>query len=570
MRKGLLLFGCLLPLLALADTTLTVDDVVVKGRPLFVSASQHGYTEVRFTVENHSSIRAHTVQIDLHASHNNASTTKTVSAPPNGRLEFSLFCTRSSNYFTMTATVDGRKTESASMSRSGSYGRMNITAILVSKAINQDNLQERIEELRGWTGTAKFKENYSIQRTELPPEEWSDNWLAYSAFDGVVLQQTDVDVMPENVRAALQQYVECGGALTVRNGKTCPFSGNTVQQLSYSSGKRTYTVGFGLCFMYARNAENLFRRDERAWREGQKLYQNRQNEAQINKKFRVVDQVSVPVRGFLLLVTLFALLAGPLTIFILAKTNRRIWLLWVIPLESALACGLVLGYSLFSEGITPTVRLAGLTLLDQERHVATTLGWAGYYCPQRPAKGLFFPDDWELMRVSDYRSMRGARTVDWTRGQHLSHGWVKARVPSFFMCRRNTIRRERLECSLNADGKMEVVNGLGANISSLWLCDDKGQLHVAQQVKAGQRVALEAQNKEGGARTLVRLRQHFTSDFKEAKNALTQDPQPYMIPGSYVAVLDGSPFMEHGLGEKKINLTASSVVYGILPMEEQP
>lgn len=572
MRKRWLLLGCLLPLLSIADTTLTVGDVVVRAKPSFASGTLHGYTEIRFTIENRSSTRAHEVQVDLFSNSSHSTSTKTITAPPDGRLEFSLFCIRGSNYFRMTATVDGRQVDSTNLHMGGgsSYGRQS-AELLASKSINQDHLQERIEQLRGWTTPNMFRNNYTIQRTDLPAQGWSDNWLAYSSFDGVVLQQSDLDVMPANVLAALQQYVECGGILTVLGGTTCPFSGNTVQQLHPQSQKLTYAVGFGRCFVHGRTTSGAFQEDEKAWMEGRELYRGGANETALNKKFNVVEQISVPVRGFLLLVTLFALIAGPLTIFILAKANRRIWLLWVIPLESTLACGLVLGYSLVTEGITPTVRLAGLTLLDQERHVATTLGWAGYYCPQRPPKGLFFSDDWEMMRSTNYRLQREPKTVDWTRGQHLSHGWVTARVPSFFMCRRNTIRRERLECSLNNDGKMEVVNGLGAKITSLWLRDANGKFHFAQQVMAGQRVTLEPQNKSGGSQTTLHgLRKRFSSDFKETKNMLTEDPLPHMIPGSYVAVLDSAPFMEHGMGDKKIDLIASGVVYGILPGEVQP
>ena len=557
-----LVAGCLLPLLAGAEVTLNVGDIKVRGQAVFDNEFSHGYAECRFTVENRSPSQAREVRVDLMGSGNRI--TKTVTAPPNARLAFSMFVPHSRPYMQMEATVDNRQTKKGGnlFSRSG-YGSRKKVSILASKSINQDDLQKRIEELRGWKSANQFKNAYTLCRTDLPPQEWSENWLAYSGFDGIVLKRSDIEPMPPNVLAALQQYVECGGTLSILGSGPCPFAGKTVQQLNPS----IYAVGFGRCFVHASNDFSKIKPDEQVWRNVSATFNLDRSENQINKIFPLVDQMSVPVRGFLLLVTVFALIAGPLTVVVLAKTNRRIWLLWMVPLESAIACGLVLGYSFVSEGITPTVRLAGVTLLDQERHVATTLGWAGYYCPQRPAKGLFFPDDWELQKMQ-HRYQQGATTVDWTRGQHLSRGWVQARVPAFFMCRRSAVRRERLECDFTGE-KVEVVNGLGADVRSLWLRDAEGHLHFAENIKAGQRTVLEAKKETTSSTQLEALHRLFKDDFKNAKTRLSQDPQYYLIPGSYIAALDGTPFMEHGLGDKKIKLKASGTVYGILATEEK-
>jgi len=568
MRKWLLLMACLLPLLARAETTLNVGDIKVRGRRVFDQECFHGYVEYRFAVENRSSSNTHEVRVDLKANTGaGTAVTKTVTAPPNAHLVFSMFITQNNGYLKMEATIDNRQVKDSMLPGYGSsYGSRKKVSLLASKSINQDHLQARVEELNGWSSTDNFDNEYAICRTDLPPPEWSANGLAYSGFDGVVLKRSDIESIPPGVLAALQQYVEVGGTLSVLGGGACPFSGRTVQQLNPS----TYAVGFGRCFVHAEGS-NPFReiqQDERAWRAVSKAFNLNRSENQMNKKIPLVDQMSVPVRGFLLLVTLFALVAGPLTVGVLAKTNRRIWLLWMVPLESAIACGLVLGYSFVSEGITPTVRLKGMTLLDQERHMATTLGWAGYYCPQRPAKGLFFSDDWELMKVKRYR-WNDARTVDWTRGQHLSRGWVQARVPAFFMCRRSAVRRERLECSFTG-GKVEVVNGLGADIQSLWLRDAEGHLHFAENIKAGQQAVLEPQKQTASMTNLEALHRAFTEDFRNAINRLDHDPQHYLIPGSYIAVLDGAPFMEHGMGDRKLKLKANGTVYGILPPEKQP
>ena len=565
MRRWLLLLSMLLPLWAGAEVRLTVGDIQVRGQEVFNHEALHGYTEYRLSVKNRSASQPHEVRIDFTFNQSSVNSTKTVTASPHARLSFSILVPYNNPSLRLMVTVDNRQMkESKNYFFSGRvYGRK--ASLLASKSINQDHLQQRIEALKGWTTNSKFNNEYTLYRTDLPPQEWSDDWRAYSSFDGVLLKHSDIELLPPNVLMALQQYVELGGILSVLGSDTSPFTGKTVQRLNSS----TYVVGFGRCFVHTSNTVQGILQEVKAWPKNQKVFNIlNDSETRSNKKFPLVDRVSVPVRGFLLLVTLFALIVGPVTVVVLAKVNRRIWLLWMVPIESAITCGLVLGYSFFSEGITPKIRMEGITLLDQERHVATTLGWLGCYCPQRPANGLFFSDDWELNRLKN--NYRTSTTIDWTQKQHLSRGWVSARVPSFFLCRRSAIRRERLEYSLNDEGQIEVVNGLGAKINKLWFRDAKGVFYFAENIKAGQRTELTVEKNKTGSADMKALYALFTEDFPEAKNRLRLDPRYHLIPGSYIALLEGDPFMEHGLGDRRIKLKASATVYGLLPSEEQP
>ena len=125
MRKWILLLVCLPPLLAGAETTLNVGDIKVRGQAAFDQKLFHGYAEYHFTVENRSPNQAHEVRIDL-TTPQGPSITKTVAAPPNSRLEFSMFTARVNGYFKMMATVDGRQTKEKTFSVTGSgygYGR---------------------------------------------------------------------------------------------------------------------------------------------------------------------------------------------------------------------------------------------------------------------------------------------------------------------------------------------------------------------------------------------------------------------------------------------------------------
>jgi hypothetical protein len=138
------------------------------------------------------------------------------------------------------------------------------------------------------------------------------------------------------------------------------------------------------------------------------------------------------------------------------------------------------------------------------------------------------------------------------------------------MCRRNSIRRERLEFTATPDGAVDVVNGLGADIEQLWYCDANGTFHEVVNVKAGQKERMNTNLSLTAAKNRAAVRKLFTDSFKNHMNdALKTAPQNYMVPGTYVALLKGAPFMEHGLGERNVHLTAESIIYGTLAKETQ-
>lgn len=174
-----------------------------------------------------------------------------------------------------------------------------------------------------------------------------------------------------------------------------------------------------------------------------------------------------------------------------------------------------------------------------------------------------------MNEIKGYSWRSAPGSIDWTRGQHLKHGWVKARVPAFFMTRRSAIRRERLEFSLHENGQTEVVNGLGSDIKQLWHCDADGNFFYAEKIRAGQKAQLNP-IENTAVFTKHPIRRLFTNNYREV-DFIDEKKQPSTLqPGSYVAILSSAPFMDHGLGDRKIHLKTESMVYGFLPKEVQP
>ena len=164
-------------------------------------------------------------------------------------------------------------------------------------------------------------------------------------------------------------------------------------------------------------------------------------------------------------------------------------------------------------------------------------------------------------------STNSLRFVDWTSDQHLTSGWVTARVPAYFQIRKNEDRRERLSIEKQADGSLKIVNALGADIQRLYVADPAGHVFEGQDIPAGaERTLVAAANSrrapEGG-QTL--LRNLFSSSdwlggFRNWADSKT--PGVLLSPGCYIAYLDKSPFVESPLvGVKSEDSVA--IVYGI-------
>jgi hypothetical protein len=410
--------------------------------------------------------------------------------------------------------------------------------------------------------------------------EWSPHWLAYSSYDGLVLTAEQVSEAPAAVREALWRYVECGGALLILGTTKVPDSWQRRQQ--QKEGLICYYPGFGECFVSAAADLN----DQRHWTPERLLslrqswehsgdpWQKMRSITDANHDCPVVDDVSIPVRGLFALMLLFTLGIGPVNLYVLSRRKRRMWLLWTVPAVSAVTCMAVLGFMLVSEGWTGQVRIEGLTVLDQGSHRASTIGWIGYYMPVAPSEGLTFDADTELTpQVAGgrytYHRPSMAYVLDWTDdAQHLASGAVTARVPAHFVVRRSENRRERVGLHREKDGSLAAVNLLSVPIKQLWLADRDGRIYTASDLPAGPQARLALVASAVAKGTPDGLRELYGRDWLQHYNSLTSRPADYLLPGSYIAALETTPFMEEGLRGAQPR-RCRSVVYGIMAGEDR-
>jgi hypothetical protein len=285
-----------------------------------------------------------------------------------------------------------------------------------------------------------------------------------------------------------------------------------------------------------------------------------------NAAMPVVENIKIPTRGMVVVMLAFIIAIGPVNIYVLNRRQRRTWMLWTIPAISFATTLIVFAYSLLREGITPDTRIAGLTVIDQASHHATTFGATAFYCPLTPSGGLHFDYETEATPlVSRGYGPGTSREIDWTQSQHLQHGWISARVPAHFHLRKSETRRERIQI-VNENGKLQVINGLGAPIKSLWVADADMNVYQATGVAPGQKTGLilspQSQPAEkSGANELLR-----EITYVARPDALASLSRKFLTPNSYIAVLDGNPFIENALGavSSPKRTKSSAVVFGIL------
>ena len=427
-------------------------------------------------------------------------------------------------------------------------------------------------------------QRYSGSRGELtlqqakPIAEWRGGWLTYTGLAEVVITERDLRTMSTETGAALRGYVLAGGRLTVVSTSRWPAvpgwpaADPVPARFEIATGAGA-TVGLGELRWW--HADDLTAADHpvvdhwvNAAASAARRAQRRMDPEQADKRFPVIEDQRTPVRGLLALMVAFALIIGPVNILVLSLLKRRMWLLWTVPLGSALFSSAVVGYALLSEGITPTARTASVTLLDQTSREAVTRTLRGYYTPLTPGDGLRFnlntavwPQIGEDSRFGYGGSGRGdgrGRSLDTTVDQHLAPGWVAARVPAHLQLTTVERRRERLDFERLDDGGLAVVNGLGVDVTSLAVVDADGQHYEAPGLAAGQRAVLKSVEAvsappRGKRSQWSRLDQALSLD-----DLLTrlQDKAP-----AYTATLAATPFVEDGLagiGEHRV----TAIVHG--------
>ena len=588
---------------------LTVNPIPTPTMRMSATSSRegttHGYMEYRFSINNRSD-QPHQVALYFsspssssgHGETSLSNTSTTVIVEPKSEATATILQPPVAFVYysaSLRIRIDNGREQNLNFAasnhgfqRRGGYGSGSMMCnILVSNKItaNQRELLERgtLEPDKpeteqestgmgmGMGGRPRTIPTHAVWQSEVPIEQWSDQWLSYTRFDCVVVNSDDMQGMKPEAFRAVRRYVEMGGMFVVLDARSPQLPKHwTEADERFAAGITRYRAGQGDAYVMPSGGNetagikslrdamlNVARRYEGI------MHSTLNNAETLERIVPMGLEYGVPVRSLVVLVIFFALLIGPVNMLVLGFWKRRVWLIWTIPLTSVVASFTVLGLVVFSEGIKTVTSVKSVTILDQRRGEAMTSGIAGFYRTFSPPGGIVYSNSTEVTPVIG--NMEGLSLGLQTAGsQHLTQNWIRPRIPSFFYLRKVAPSNVRLAFDWN--GEPTVTNGLGVKISKLSVISPEGKRYSIDVLEPGQKVALKLEVEQASGEEYALFQATSSFESQVDRSSLP----PLLARGSYIATIEGvSPFLEPGI-EKMKSRTQVNTIYGIFSGDGSP
>jgi hypothetical protein len=343
----------------------------------------------------------------------------------------------------------------------------------------------------------------------VPRDSLPDSWIDYSGLDFVAISRDDLADLKPSVRSAVLKWVHCGGNLIVHQvGKTSK-DRETLERLlelneNAAVGARWTESGEGkTAWPFATRQLMLglvcavpeefpvspadwtallssVGVPRSSWMQRHGVVPDSGTEEFFN--FMNPGIGGVPVYGFMVLITAFAVLIGPVNYFYLRR-KRMLWLLLVtVPATAVATSVLLVGYSVAAHGFSIRSRIRSLTVLDQKGHSAVTVARLALFAGVAPARGMQFSPETAVYPVFPPMVEPGALAVDWTENQSLTSGWLLSRTRTQFLTIGHAEQPDRVDVKTGQNGGLAIVNGLPWELEAVLVADASGRLLWARNV----------------------------------------------------------------------------------------
>jgi len=540
--------------LALTASAETFGPVVIEPRPGVAMMRDGTYYEYRFNVLN-PTVEPHAVRIDVTGNvmgnDRQPRSSRTMVIAPRTSTLVSVPQYVMEQYAPREAlvTVDGGPEEKlpfGSHFQGSSYRTSR--DLLLGRSVNDVLPAEAAQEDSGIIAV----------RPPVAPASWSANWMHYTGFAGILLTPTDWNELAPPVQTALLRYVEAGGALTFVGGQ--PTGLPVMRQLTDFAPVPAAAHGFGFVTLVPDKIDSdTLNTLELCWRTSELSSGSMWAANDMITPIPLLEDQSLPLKSLFSLLVVFAVVGGPVNLWVLAKKQRRLWIFWTLPLLGIITAVILVGSVIVSEGWVRIQKTTSMTLLDERTGEAATIGWTGFYSTLAPDGDVRFESGTEVRPMF----MAGEAHTDWTDGQRFVAGWIGSRLARGFVVRKVEPRRERLPVRREA-GHLVAINGLGATIRELWVADQYGAAWVARDVPAGKEVVL---TRSGQAIDPAIKDPAFhlgaPSLWGTLQARFAKDPRSALRAGSYVAVIERSPFVEAALARPS-TFSSDAVVIGFM------
>jgi hypothetical protein len=218
---------------------------------------------------------------------------------------------------------------------------------------------------------------------------------------------------------------------------------------------------------------------EQQWFERHGLSLNRRNEDFWNWLVRGVGRP--PVIAFLVLISMFMIVVGPVNYLFLRSRGKLYLLLFTVPAAALVVTLSLLGYAMLSDGLGIKWRCRSLTILDQTQSSAVAWARHSYFAGLPPTGGLTFSRQTAVYPLMfeppiRFQNYGPTRRVDWTDQQRLIAGYLPSRTTTQLLTLRSGECEAKLEIQeSNSPPKPPVVaNRLNTRIRALIIRDSHG------------------------------------------------------------------------------------------------
>jgi hypothetical protein len=390
----------------------------------------------------------------------------------------------------------------------------------------------------------------------LEPERLPTNWLGFTSVRAVAIGTAEWQELTDGQRAALLAWTAGGGDLIVADGDLGALVPDARREVATTPDRTVARHFFGRVHVMSSaalasagiadvlKAIDAERMPDTFWSLPANAAPDWGALEGRGFRLRIPGVEGIPARIYLGILLLFTLLIGPANYLFLRRRRQLVLLVLTVPAIAAVFIALLAGYAVVGEGFGVRGRAVTFTMLDQATRQAATRATVSMYAAGMTPGGLRIPRDVALYPIGPEGSgVRERLVLDMTDAQHFTGGVLAARSPANIEQVAVRAARERLTFTREAGG-LAVTNGLDAPIRFLRYRDGD----VLYELDAALAPGAQQQMKR-----LVAASAPPDSSVGHRLPASLELPAKFLPlvehqeAGSYIAILERSPFWEPGV-----------------------
>lgn len=371
------------------------------------------------------------------------------------------------------------------------------------------------------------------------------DWRALVGLDDLWLTDADYNALDASRRATVHDWVSHGGQLYVCAQTVDP---SLRAALGLPETGDEADAGFGHVQILRWDGKPL----DLATVEG-KTIKSASERAELGSSradwpmINEIGQIPLNAPFLIFFIAVFALVVGPLNLFVFAKASRRHRLFWTTPAISVAASLLLSGFIVLRDGFGGSGQRAMLCLLLPEQKKAVVLQEQVARTGVLLSRGFTTAEDLVLTAVP--AEINGTTRSFERAGRNYSGDWFASR--SVQAARAEAVVPSRAEVQLlNADAAHDgappvVTSTVPAAIREIRYRDPAGHFWVGENLRTGERITMHRFQGSSGVAPTPGQEDQPLPEIIGGSALAAQEIQRYAsTPGCFVAYADEGPFFE--------------------------